>query len=235
MFEAFGWQDLIPLFKGALLTIVLCVTSGILGSVVGVILGLARTSPSRLARWVSAIYVNFVRGIPILVIIFFIYFGLPMLFPTLNLSKFVSAVIALSCFAAAYVGEIVRGSIEAIPRGQVEAADALGLHYFVKYKYVILPQAMKIVVPPAIGFLIGLVKDSSLITVIGFIELTKAGNIVSNLTGNPITTFLAVAAMYFVICYPISLLGRRYEKSVGNRSDPLTIQEPLMLGIGEIK
>ncbi|MDQ6754235.1 MAG: amino acid ABC transporter permease [Actinomycetota bacterium] len=226
MFRAFGWQDLIPLAKGAWLTIQLCAVSGILGIFFGLILGLARTSPSRIARWISTIYISCVRGIPILVIIFFIFFGIPLLFPGVELDKFVSAVIALTCFAAAYVAEIVRGSIEAIPKGQSEAAEALGLDYRRKLRFVILPQATKIMVPPGIGFIIGLVKDSSLVTVTGFIELTQAGNIVTNLTGDPILTFLVVAAMYFVICYGISRLGRLYEKRSGVHIDALKLPEP---------
>lgn len=226
MFEAFGWDDLVPLLNGAVLTIGLCLTSGVIGSILGVILGLARTSPSRIARWISAIYINIVRGIPILVIIFFIYFGLPLILPDLDLSKFASAVVALSCFAAAYVAEIVRGSIEAIPPGQSEAAEALGLGYYPKFRYVILPQAVKIMVPPGIGFLIGLVKDSSLVTVIGYIELTRAGSVVSNLTGDPILTFLVVGAMYFVICYGISLVGRWYEKRTGVHIKSLRLRQP---------
>ncbi|MGO4856308.1 amino acid ABC transporter permease [Arthrobacter sp. 2MCAF14] len=215
MFEAFGWNDLIPLAQGAILTLGLCVTSGIFGTIFGLLLGLASTSPSRIARAISALYVYIIRGIPILVIIFMIYFGLPLMFPELELSKFSSAVVALSIYAAAYVAEIVRGSIEAVPPGQGEAADALGLAYYPKFRYVIVPQAMRIIVPPGIGFLIGLVKDSSLVTVIGYVELTKSGNIVANLTNNPIATFLTVGAMYFVICYGISLLGRWYEKRTG--------------------
>jgi polar amino acid transport system permease protein len=224
MFEPFGWQHLNPLFKGAILTIVLVATSGIIGSVMGMILGLARTSPSRLARWISATYINFIRGIPLLVIIFFIYFGLPMMFPNMSISAFPAAVAALSVFAAAYIAEIVRGSINAIPKGQSEAADALGLNYWLKYRRVIIPQAMNIAVPPGIGFLIGLVKQSSLVSVIGFIELTRAGGVVSNLTADPITTYLMVALFYFVICFGISLFGRHYEKKLGFRTDSLSLQ-----------
>lgn len=225
MFRAFDWQDVIPLLKGAWLTIQLCAVSGVLGIIFGVILGVARTSPSKIARWISTIYITCVRGIPILVIIFFIFFGVPLLFPGLELDKFVSAVIALTCFAAAYVAEIVRGSIESVPKGQSEAAEALGLNYWLKLRYVILPQATKIMVPPGVGFIIGLVKDSSLVTVTGLIELTHAGNIVTNLTGDPIKTFLVVAVMYFVICYGISLLGRLYEKRTGIHVEPLKLPE----------
>jgi polar amino acid transport system permease protein len=156
--------------------------------------------------------VTFVRGIPLLIIVFFAYFGVPLLFPDLSLSAFATAVIALTVFASAYLAEIFRGSINAVPRGQWEAADALGLGYFKKLRYVVLPQAMRIVVPPAIGFLIALIKDSSLVTVIGFVELTHAGTITSNLTANPILTYSVVAAFYFVICYGVSRLGRWYEQ-----------------------
>jgi polar amino acid transport system permease protein len=225
MFEGFGWQYMLPLGKAALWTIALCVTSGVAGSALGLILGLAETSPSRIARWISTVYVNIIRGIPLLVVIFFIYFGVPLLFPGADIPAFWSGVIALTAFAGAYIAEIFRGSVEAIPKGQSEAAQALGMGYALKYWYVILPQAVKIAIPSLISFLIALIKDSSLITVIGFIELTHEGNIVSNLSGDPITTYLVVAAMYFVICYGVSMLGRAYEKRQRVQADPLTRQQ----------
>lgn len=215
MFTDFSWVHLIPLAKGALMTIVLCVIAGILGSILGMILGMAKASPLRFARWGAAIYVNGIRGIPILMIIFFMYFGAPLLLPWLETSPFVTAVVALSVFAAAYIAEIIRGSIEAVDKGQHEAAEALGFNYTLKYRHIIMPQAMKIAVPPGITFLIALVKNSSLVTVVGFIELTRAGSIVSSLTADPLTTYSVVAAMYFVICYGISALGRICEKRLG--------------------
>lgn len=225
MFDNFGWEYLVPLIKGALWTIALCLTSGVFGTIFGLILGLAETSPSRVARWTSSIYVNFIRGIPLLILIFFVYFGTPLLFPSVDLPGFLTGVVTLTAYAGAYLAEIFRGSIEAVPKGQNEAAEALGLGYVLKFRYVIIPQATKIAVPPGIGFIIGLIKDSSLVTVIGFIELTRAGTIVSNLTGNPIITYLVVAAMYFVLCYGISLLGQRYEKRTGVGNDPLKVPQ----------
>lgn len=212
MLRSFNAGDLESLLRGALWTLALCVTSGVIGTLVGLVLGLAATSPSRIARGIATAYVYFIRGIPLLIIVFFAYFGVPLLFPSLSLSAFATAVIALSVFTAAYMAEIFRGSINAVPKGQWEAADALGLGYVRKLRHVVLPQAMRIVVPPAIGFLIALVKDSSLVTVIGFVELTHAGTIVSNLTADPILTYSVVAVIYFVICYGISRLGRFYEK-----------------------
>ena len=226
MLRSFNLHDLEPLLRGALWTLALCVTSGTLGTAFGLVLGLAATSPSKAARWISSAYVNLVRGVPLLIIIFFAYFAIPLIFPALELSAFVTAVIALSVFAAAYMAEIFRGSINAVPKGQCEAADALGLSYTLKYRYVVLPQAMRIAVPPGIGFLIALVKDSSLVTVIGFIELTHAGTIVSNLTADPITTYSVVGAMYFIICYGMSRLGRWYEKKTGIRANVLDPKKP---------
>ena len=212
MLRSFNWHDFESLLRGAGWTLALCLTSGILGTVLGMLLALAATSPLRFARWLATAYVYFVRGIPLLILVFFAYFGIPLMFPDLGLSAFATAVIALTAFSAAYMAEIFRGSINAVPRGQIEAASALGLGYAHQYRFVVLPQAMRIAVPPGIGFLIALIKDSSLVTVIGFVELTHAGTIVSNLTADPITTYAVVAALYFVICYGVSRLGRWYEK-----------------------
>lgn len=212
MLRSFGWQDLEALFRGAVWTLALCATSGVIGTMLGLVIGLAATSPSRIARWVAGIYVYFIRGIPLLVIVFFAYFGIPLLFPHVSLSAFVTAVIALTVFTAAYLAEIFRGSINAVPKGQWEAADALGLGYVKKFRFVILPQATRIAVPPAIGFLIALIKDSSLVVVIGFVELTQTGTIISNLTADPILTYSVVAVFYFVICFAVSRLGRWYER-----------------------
>lgn len=213
--SAFTWIDLLPLAQGALLTLALCVVAGVVGTILGLILAVAQNCPLRVLRWLGRLYVTVVRGIPLLVIVFFVYFGIPLLFPSISLNGFVTAAFALTGFATAYMAEIFRGSIEAVPVGQTEASAALGLGYFRRLLYVIFPQMLKIAVPPGIGFLIALVKDSSLVTVIGFVELTSAGNIVSNLTGNPIVTYLVVAAFYFVICYAISSLGRWYESRTG--------------------
>ncbi len=215
MLRSFNWHDFESLLRGAGWTIALCVTSGVLGTILGMVLALAATSPLRVARWVAAVYVYFVRGIPLLILVFFAYFGIPLIFPNVGLSAFATAVIALTAFSAAYMAEIFRGSINAVPKGQLEAASALGLGYAHKYRFVVMPQAMRIAVPPAIGFLIALIKDSSLVTVIGFVELTHAGTIVSNLTADPITTYSVVAALYFVICYGVSRLGRWYENRSG--------------------
>jgi len=207
-------QFLPPLLRGAGLTLVIVVAAGVLGSLIGIVLGTAKASPSWIARAISSIYVNFLRGVPILIILLFAYFALPLILPSLTFSRGFTAVMGLSVYAGAYIAEIVRGSIQAVPKGQSEAAEALGMHYFMRLRYVISPQAMKIAVPPGIGFLIALVKASSLVSVIGFVDLTRAGRIVTTINQQPLLTFLIVGALYFAISYPISLLGRWYERKL---------------------
>lgn len=210
MFD-FG-QFLPPLLRGAALTVGLVAASGFAGTVIGMVFGIARSAPLAPIRWLASIYTNVIRGIPILIILLFLYYEIPLLFPYATFSQNVTAVIGLSVYAGAYMAEIFRGSIQAIPRGQLEAAEALGLHYAQKMRYVILPQAMKIVVPPAIGFLIALVKASSLVSVISATDVTRAGKIVTSQNHAPLATFLVVAVLYFLISYPLSLVGRWYER-----------------------
>lgn len=212
MFDDFGWENFPPLINGMKLTVFLVLTSGLLGTLLGLALGIARTAPSRLVRVVSAAYISFIRGQPTLIILFFAYFVVPLMLPAVSFSRGVTAIAGLSIYAGAYIAEIVRGSLLAVPTGQSEAAEALGMNYRLKLRYIVLPQAMKIAVPPGIGFLVSLVKATSLTSVIGYVELTRAGRITSTVNQEPILTFLIVAALYFVVCYPISLVGRWYER-----------------------
>lgn len=212
MLRSLQWQDLEALLRGAVWTIALCAASGAIGTVAGLFLAIGATARNRVARWLCTAYVYFIRGIPLLVIIFFAYFGIPLAFPSVQIAPFLTAVIALSVFAAAYMAEVFRGSIAAVDPGQREAAQALGLGYWQEQTFVILPQALKIAIPPGIGFLISLVKDSSLVTVMGFVELTTAGTTISNLTAAPIKTYLIVAAFYLVMCFAMSRLASYCER-----------------------
>lgn len=202
------------LLTGLKLTVTLVVISALAGTVIGVALGLAATCPLAPARWLSAIYTNVIRGIPPLVILFFMYFALPILFPALAFSAMVTGIIGLSVYTAAYMSEIVRGSVLAVPRGQSEAADVLAMGYFLKIRYILLPQATKIALPSGVGFLISLVKASALASVIGVTELTDEGHIVSTVNNEPLTVFVVVAILYFIISYPLALVGRHYERKL---------------------
>jgi len=211
LFFDFG-QYMPALLHGAGVTIGLVVASGIAGTIIGLVFGTARSAPFFPIRWLASIYTNFVRGLPILIILLFLYYEIPLLFPYATFSQTITAVVGLSVYSGAYIAEIFRGSIQAIPRGQLEAGEALGLNYVQKVRYVIMPQAMKIAVPPGIGFLIALVKATSLVSVITATDLTRAGRNVTSANHQPLTTFLIVAALYFAISYPLSLLGRWYER-----------------------
>ncbi len=204
-------EQILGLLHGALWTILLCGTAGIGSVLIGFLLGLAQTARNPFLVWPANVYVTVVRGIPVLLLIFFVYFGVPLLF-AVDLDPFLTGVVSLTLVGAAYTGEIFRGSIRAIPGGQSEAALALGLSYRTRMFRVILPQALRVAIPSGTGFLINLVKDSSLIGIIGFVELTRAAKILSNITTDPLTAFLLAAVIYFVISYAISLAGRAMER-----------------------
>lgn len=218
MTEPFTWHHLNPLLNGLLLTLQLCLLSAIGGSILGLGIGIGQTVRFWPVRWLCVAYVNVVRGIPMLVLIFMAYFGIPLLFPSISLEGFATAFVALTLWAAAFMAEVFRGSIQAIPRGQTEAAMALGLKPTSTFRYVIYPQMMKIAFPAGLGFMLILIKESSLISVIGYVELTKAGGIVSNLTGNPLLTYLCVGLFYFVVCYGVARFGRWYEARADRRT-----------------
>jgi polar amino acid transport system permease protein len=204
-------DQFLGLLRAAGWTLALCVSAGIAGTVMGFGLGLAQTARVWWLRWPATAYVTVVRGIPVLLLIFFVYFGIPLLF-AVDLAPFLTGFWALTIVGAAYTGEIFRGAIQAVPRGQREAADALGLGYVDKTFRVIMPQALRIAVPAMAGFLINLVKDSSLIGIIGFVELARAAKILSNVTLDPLGAFLMAAAIYFVISFAISWTGTRIER-----------------------
>jgi polar amino acid transport system permease protein len=205
-------QFLPALAKGAGITAVLCIIAAVAGSLLGLVIGLMRSSSWAVVRWISAIFTNFLRGIPLLIILLFTYFALPLLIPGAIFSQMVSGAIGLTLFVSAYIGEVVRGSIEAVPKGQFEAAEALGMNFAQKFRYVIMPQAMRVIVPPWVGIILAMIKDSSLVSVIGLVELTQAGKIVGTSTMQPLVAFVIVGAVYFVICYPLGHFGRWYEK-----------------------
>ncbi len=223
-------QYVLPLARGAGMTVVLCLIAGAAGSILGFGVGLARTSNFAVVRWISAIYTNFLRGVPLLIILLFTYFALPLLIPGAIFSQLMSGAIGLTIFVSAYIAEVVRGSIESVPRGQFEAAEALGMGYFTKFRYVIVPQAMRVMVPPWVGILLAMIKDSSLVSVIGFVELTQAGKIVGTTTMQPLVAFVIVGAVYFVICYPLGRFGRWYENrlaiSLARAPDELHLYMP---------
>jgi polar amino acid transport system permease protein len=180
------------------------------GALVGLPIALMRVSPSHALRIVAGGYIQLIQGTPLLILLFLTYFGLGIL--GYKLAPVVAAGLALTLYAAAFLGEIWRGCIEAVPRTQWEASDCLGLDRFQQYAYVILPQAFKMAIPPTVGFMVQIVKNTSLASVVGFVELARAGQIVNNSTFEPFIIFCIVAAIYFAMCYPLSLASRFLER-----------------------
>jgi polar amino acid transport system permease protein len=180
------------------------------GSVVGLVLALLRVSKVGVLRALASAYIQVIQGTPLLIVLFLSYFGLGIL--GYKLDPLVAAGLSFTIYAGAFLGEIWRGCIEAVPRTQWEASDCLGLSRFQQYAYVILPQAVRIAIPPTVGFMVQIVKNTSLASVIGFVELARAGQIVNNSTFEPFAIFTVVAALYFALCYPLSLAARALER-----------------------
>lgn len=198
------------LLKGLRWTIVLSVTGLAFGAIAGLAIALARTSPSALLRCVTTGYIALFQGTPLLMQLFVTYYGLALV--GLQLDAWVSVAIGFTLHASAFLGEIWRGSIEAVPRGQTEAANALGIRYVTRMRKVVLPQALRISLPATVGFFVQLIKGTSLAAIVGFTELARAGSIVSNQTFQPLLVYGIVGALYFAMCWPLSLYGTRLER-----------------------
>lgn len=201
------------LFQGAMWTIVLSVLSFLSGGMIGMAVALMRVSPLRWLRRVVATYVQIVQGTPLLVILFLIYFGLPTL--GLTVSSLFAAVVSLTIYVSAFLGEIWRGAIQSVPKAQWEAAECLAMSRLQRMAYVILPQAIKIATPPTVGFMVQIVKNTSLVSVVGFVELSRAAQLINNSIFEPFIVYLIVAALYFAMCFPLSLYSQKLEAAVG--------------------
>lgn len=205
-----GANHVLYLVEAARWTILLSLIAFVGGALVGLPLALMRVARSRLLRGLASAYIQLIQGTPLLIVLFLSYFGLGIV--GFKLDPLVAAGLSLTIYAAAFLAEIWRGCIEAVPKTQWEASDCLGLNSFQQYAYVILPQAVRIATPPTVGFMVQIVKNTSLASVIGFVELARAGQIVNNSTFEPFAIFAIVGAIYFAICYPLSLASRHLER-----------------------
>ncbi len=206
------WDIFRNLLLAARWTIALSLIAFVGGGLVGLALLCLRLSKLPSAQVLVSTYVQIFQGTPLLMQLFLAYFGLALL--GLNVSAWTAAAVALTLYASAFLTEIWRGCVNAIPRGQWEAAQSLGLSFTQQLRDVIFPQALRIAVPPTVGFLVQVIKGTALASVIGFIELTKAGTMIANATFQPFKVFACVALLYFALCYPISLYARRLERKL---------------------
>lgn len=182
------------------------------GAVVSLVLLGLRLSFPRVAGIPVRMYVQVFQGTPLLMQLFLVYFGLALMgFQT---SPLVAASLCLSVYSSAYLTETWYGCVLAVPRGQWEASSSLGLQHWQQMLLVVLPQALRLSVPPTVGLMVQIVKNTSLASIVGFVELTRASQIIANATFEPFLAYGAVAFIYFVICFSISLGGRHLEKRI---------------------
>jgi len=193
-------------------TVILSLLAFLGGAVLGLGLALARVSRIPVLRFAATAYIQVVQGTPLLVLLFLAYFGISII--GFNVSPLLAAAFSLTLYTGAFLGEIWRGCIQAVAKTQWEAAECLGIGRFGQYLYVVLPQAGRIAIPPTVGFMVQVVKNTSLASVIGFLELSRAGQIVNNSTFQPFTVFIVIALMYFALCYPLSLASRHFERKL---------------------
>jgi polar amino acid transport system permease protein len=208
--RTFGYSEFFFILEAARWTLALSAIAFVGGAVLGLLIALARTSERRGLRAASTVFIQVFQGTPLLLQLFLIFFGAPVF--GIDINPWIAAGAALILNSAAFLGEIWRGCIEAVPRGQWEAAQALNLRYASRMRDVVLPQAFKIALAPTVGYLVQIIKGTSLAAIIGFTEITRAGQIINNATFQPLIVFSSVAAIYFVICWPLSIVAARMER-----------------------
>ena len=208
--RTFGFSEFLYILQAAQWTIGLSLIAFLGGAVGGLMIALSRTSDSRVARALSASFIQVFQGTPLLLQLFLVFFGAPVL--GFDINPWLAAGVALILNSSAFLGEIWRGCIQAIPAGQTEAAHALSLSYTARMRDIILPQAFKIALAPTVGYMVQIIKGTSLAAIIGFAEITRAGQIINNATFQPLIVFSVVAAIYFALCWPLSLLAAQMER-----------------------
>lgn len=221
------------LLKGLFITLQLSLGALVIGSALGVVLGAMRSAKFRPLRWIATVYIEAVRSTPFVILLFFIFYAVPLALD-LDIPPYPAAISALSLHCSAYMAEIVRSGIEAIPKGQWEAAASLGLPYFRIMRHVVLPQALRVMIPPTIGVYVSTIKESSLASIIGFVELLGQGMAIreSNAGRSTADVLVAVALGYFAICFSLSWLGRKLEQRTMRELRPRSeiVAEELAIG-----
>jgi polar amino acid transport system permease protein len=213
MSRDFDWSEFFYLLGALRWTVVLSLVAFVGGGIGGLILAVMRTSSHAVLRAIAGAYIGVIQGTPLLMQLFLAYYGLAVL-TGLRLDPWPAVTLAFTMYAAAFLGEIWRGAIQAIPRQQWEAAAALPLAPAAQLRHVILPQAFRIAIPPTVGFLVQLIKGTSIASIIGFVELTRAGQLIVNVTFQPMIVYPTVAVLYFLLCWPISLAALRLERRI---------------------
>ena len=216
MSRQFGLSEVWLLLLALRWTVLLTLVAFAGGSIGGALVAMLRVSPMRGLRIAAAIYIKVIQGLPLLILLFLVFFGSNIL--GLRINAWTAAAIGYTLYGSAFLGEIWRGCIDAVPAGQWDAATALGLRFLQRLRLVIAPQAARIALAPSVGFLVQLLKSTSLASVIGFTELTRAAQMINNVTFQPLIVFGLVAIMYFLLCWPLSIVSGRLEQRLAQRS-----------------
>lgn len=212
MNEFTTWDIVRNLLLAARWTILLSLIAFACGGLVGLLLLLMRNAKNQALRTCAKAYIEVFQGTPLLMQLFLLFFGISLF--GIEVSPWIAAGLGLTLFTSAFLAEIWRGCVDAIPRGQWEASSSLAMTYFEQMRHVILPQALRIAIPPTVGFSVQVVKGTAVTSIIGFVELTKAGSMISNATFQPFTVYGLVALMYFCLCFPLSVYARRLERKM---------------------
>jgi polar amino acid transport system permease protein len=207
----FSFADIVwALIGAAKWTVLLSLIAFAGGAVAGLLVLVLRVSGKLPLVIATKLYIEFFQGTPLLMQLFLSFFGLALF--GIDVSPLTAAAVGLTLFASAYLAEIWRGAVEAVPHGQWEAARSLALGFGKQLRLVILPQALRLAIPPTVGFSVQIVKGTALASIIGFLEVTKAGSVLTNVTFQPFTVYGLVAVIYFVLCFPLSAASKWLEK-----------------------
>lgn len=210
MIQSFGWPSVQFLIQGLWWTVGLSLVTFVCGGIFGLIFALGRSLGPKWLQYIIIGYIQLVQATPLLILLFLAFYGLSFLgffFP-----PFAAAAISLTIYTTAFLADIWRGCIEAIPKAQWEGSDSLALTRVQTLRYVILPQAFRISLGPTVGFMVQVVKNTSVTALIGFVELTRAGQLLNNMTFQPFHVFLTVALLYFALCFPLSLWSEKLKE-----------------------
>ena len=216
MIRDFTSNEFLAIVAGMEATIMLSLMAFVGGGLGGLAIALSRTAEFPWLRRAAAIFIDFFQGTPLLMQLFLVYYGLPVFGYHVNI--WIAAGLGLTLNASAFLGEIWRGGIQSVPRGQSEAATALGLGYTARMRDVVLPQALRLSLAPTVGFLVQLIKGTSLAAVIGFVELSRSAQIVSSTTYKPLLAYGLAGACYFILCFPLSRASAALERRLAARS-----------------
>lgn len=210
MIRQFGPDEALFIVSALRWTLVLTALSLLIGGAIGFAVALARVARPRVARFLAIGYIGIIQGVPALMLLFLAFYGLSL--AGLQLPPLFAASAALALYVSGYLADIWRGAIQSVPWQQWEASESLAMTRVQQYRYVVLPQALRIATPPTVGFAVQAVKNTSIVSIVNVVEIARAGQLVNNVTFQPFRVYGLVALLYFAICWPMSLLAARLER-----------------------